>query len=59
MTNRYCECFASGIYCDGCNCVNCYNKKENEADRKEAIEAILERKPDAFYGVCNFGSFYN
>nr|GEY20171.1 protein tesmin/TSO1-like CXC 5 [Tanacetum cinerariifolium] len=26
----YCECFASGIYCDGCNCVNRHNKKDNE-----------------------------
>ncbi|XP_057799544.1 protein tesmin/TSO1-like CXC 6 [Salvia miltiorrhiza] len=47
----YCECFSSGVYCDGCNCINCHNKKENEADRKEAIDAVLERKPDAFYGV--------
>eukprot|EP00250_Pteridium_aquilinum_P034489 c7661_g1_i1 orf=2-604(-) len=32
----YCECFASGTYCDGCNCVNCCNNVENEAFRKEA-----------------------
>ncbi|KAK6927380.1 CRC domain [Dillenia turbinata] len=44
----YCECFASGIYCDGCNCVNCVNNIENEAGRKCAIEAILERNPNAF-----------
>ncbi|XP_050219586.1 protein tesmin/TSO1-like CXC 5 [Mercurialis annua] len=44
----YCECFASGIYCDGCNCVNCYNNVENEASRREAIEATLERNPNAF-----------
>ncbi|XP_042037557.1 protein tesmin/TSO1-like CXC 5 isoform X1 [Salvia splendens] len=47
----YCECFANGVYCDGCNCVNCYNTKEKEADRMEAIGAVLERKPDAFYGA--------
>ncbi|KAL1552421.1 protein tesmin/TSO1-like CXC 5 isoform X1 [Salvia divinorum] len=47
----YCECFANGAYCDGCNCVNCYNTKENEADRKEAMGAVLERKPNAFYGA--------
>ena len=45
---RYCECFASGIYCDGCNCVNCYNNVENEAARREAVEATLERNPNAF-----------
>ncbi|PIN08303.1 Metallothionein-like protein [Handroanthus impetiginosus] len=44
----YCECFASGIYCDGCNCVNCHNNVENEAARREAVEATLERNPNAF-----------
>ncbi|KAK6912726.1 CRC domain [Dillenia turbinata] len=44
----YCECFASGIYCDGCNCINCENNIENEAGRKCAIEAILERNSNAF-----------
>lgn len=45
---RYCECFASGVYCDGCNCVNCHNNVENEAARREAVEATLERNPNAF-----------
>ncbi|MBA0604011.1 hypothetical protein Godav_016703 [Gossypium davidsonii] len=44
----YCECFASGTYCDGCNCVNCYNNVDNEAARRDAIEATLERNPNAF-----------
>uniref|UniRef100_A0A7N0T4E5 CRC domain-containing protein n=1 Tax=Kalanchoe fedtschenkoi TaxID=63787 RepID=A0A7N0T4E5_KALFE len=44
----YCECFASGIYCDGCNCNNCYNNVENDAARREAVEATLERNPNAF-----------
>ncbi|KAA0061547.1 protein tesmin/TSO1-like CXC 5 isoform X1 [Cucumis melo var. makuwa] len=44
----YCECFASGIYCDGCNCINCYNNVENDAARREAVEATLERNPNAF-----------
>ncbi|KAL3500551.1 hypothetical protein ACH5RR_039644 [Cinchona calisaya] len=44
----YCECFASGIYCKGCNCTKCNNTSELEALRKEAIEIILERNPDAF-----------
>ncbi|KAK8660576.1 hypothetical protein V6N13_051498 [Hibiscus sabdariffa] len=44
----YCECFASGVYCDGCNCVNCYNNVENETARRDAIEATLERNPNAF-----------
>ncbi|XP_060209806.1 protein tesmin/TSO1-like CXC 5 [Lycium barbarum] len=44
----YCECFASGIYCDGCNCNNCHNNVENEPARREAVEATLERNPHAF-----------
>ncbi|KAF8097772.1 hypothetical protein N665_0281s0035 [Sinapis alba] len=44
----YCECFASGTYCDGCNCVNCFNNVDNEPARREAVEATLERNPNAF-----------
>uniref|UniRef100_A0A5B7A2I4 CRC domain-containing protein n=1 Tax=Davidia involucrata TaxID=16924 RepID=A0A5B7A2I4_DAVIN len=44
----YCECFASGIYCDGCNCANCHNNVEHEAARQEAVGATLERNPNAF-----------
>ncbi|KAK4768958.1 hypothetical protein SAY86_027108 [Trapa natans] len=44
----YCECYAAGIYCEGCNCMNCQNNVENEAVRQEAIEAILGRNPNAF-----------
>lgn len=44
----YCECFASGKYCDNCNCVNCLNNRENEGVRQAAVEAILERNPNAF-----------
>lgn len=48
MINRYCECFASGTYCNGCNCINCHNNIVHEAARKEAVNAILDRNPDAF-----------
>ncbi|KAL4855363.1 Protein tesmin/TSO1-like CXC 6 [Chlorella vulgaris] len=44
----YCECFASGRYCDGCNCMNCHNNREHETTRQAAVEAILERNPNAF-----------
>ncbi|CAA0810573.1 Protein tesmin/TSO1-like CXC 5 [Striga hermonthica] len=44
----YCECFASGVYCDGCNCIKCHNTIEHEADRKASIETVLERNPNAF-----------
>ena len=45
---RYCKCFASRVYCDGCNCTNCYSNAENEAARHDAVEVILERSPSAF-----------
>ncbi|CAH8313816.1 unnamed protein product [Eruca vesicaria subsp. sativa] len=44
----YCECFASGSYCNGCNCTNCQNNLENETARQEAIAGTLERNPNAF-----------
>ncbi|KAM7259780.1 hypothetical protein ACFE04_015521 [Oxalis oulophora] len=44
----YCECFANGVYCDGCNCSNCYNNVDNEVARCEAVEVTLERNPNAF-----------
>ena len=47
-TRRYCECFASGRYCEGCNCANCCNNRGHEATRQAAVEAILERNPNAF-----------
>ncbi|KAL6996464.1 hypothetical protein U1Q18_006596 [Sarracenia purpurea var. burkii] len=45
---RYCECFSSGIYCEGCNCINCQNNVENKAAREVAIGSTLERNPNAF-----------
>mmetsp|Transcript_51247 Transcript_51247/g.101992 ORF Transcript_51247/g.101992 Transcript_51247/m.101992 type:complete len:228 (-) Transcript_51247:1175-1858(-) len=44
----YCECFASGQYCSGCNCQACHNNPENDDKRRKAIDATLERNPQAF-----------
>ena len=44
----YCECFASGRYCDGCNCRDCHNNKEREDVRQVAVANVLERNPNAF-----------
>ncbi|KAI3939518.1 hypothetical protein MKW92_002705 [Papaver armeniacum] len=43
-----CYCKHSRFYCDGCNCTNCFNNVENETSRQEAVEATLERNPNAF-----------
>ena len=48
LPRSYCECFASGRYCDGFNRINCCNNREHEATRQSAVEAILERNPNAF-----------
>lgn len=44
----YCECFANGHFCDGCNCVNCHNNLEFDSERSKAIKSCLERNPQAF-----------
>lgn len=41
----YCDCFAYGLYCEGCNCVECLNKKECEEERKKAMVSIKDRNP--------------
>ncbi|KAF0899918.1 hypothetical protein E2562_025484 [Oryza meyeriana var. granulata] len=44
----YCECFAKGGYCIGCNCTNCCNNVSHENVRQDAINVALERNPAAF-----------
>ncbi|KAM7539428.1 hypothetical protein Aperf_G00000047368 [Anoplocephala perfoliata] len=44
----YCECFARGESCGGCNCSNCMNNLSYEEDRRRAILQTLERNPLAF-----------
>lgn len=45
----YCECFAKGGTCGShCNCRNCRNDGNYPELRQHAIDAILERNPNAF-----------
>ncbi|RAW35080.1 hypothetical protein PC110_g8601 [Phytophthora cactorum] len=45
----YCECFASGGYCDeSCNCLDCANTTATEEVRQQAIASRLEKNPNAF-----------
>ncbi|KAK5776752.1 hypothetical protein PVK06_044715 [Gossypium arboreum] len=53
---RYCECFASGMYCDECNCVNCYNNVEYEAVRRDSVGATLKSSLNAFRPKINSSS---
>lgn len=43
----YCDCFAAGEYCSGCNCKDCLNEHDSE-DRERAVKMCLERNPMAF-----------
>nr|CDJ97478.1 Tesmin TSO1 and CMP dCMP deaminase and Cytochrome c oxidase assembly protein CtaG Cox11 domain containing protein [Haemonchus contortus] len=44
----YCDCFANGEFCLDCNCKDCHNNLEHDADRSKAIKQSLERNPNAF-----------
>jgi hypothetical protein len=44
----YCDCFAAGSYCNGCNCKECSNSPASEEARQEAVTATLARNPNAF-----------
>ena len=44
----YCDCFAAGVYCEGCNCRECMNTQTCEGTRRDAVAATLDRNPSAF-----------
>lgn len=44
----YCECFAAGRLCKDCNCDNCSNNDQHLIERQLAVQAILEKNPNAF-----------
>lgn len=41
----YCECFAAGESCEGCNCVGCHNLPEHNDERCKAISQIAKKNP--------------
>ncbi|TVU06439.1 hypothetical protein EJB05_49655, partial [Eragrostis curvula] len=47
-SGRYCECFATGRYCDGCNCTDCFNNINYNSARQYAMNAVLRRNLVAF-----------
>lgn len=45
----YCDCFAVDGFCGrDCNCTDCYNNLSHQKERQNAINAALERNPNAF-----------
>ena len=47
----YCECFASGRFCDNCSCKNCRNTRENKELRQEKYDIIISRNPKAIQKI--------
>lgn len=43
----YCDCFAAGEFCSGCNCKDCLNTDDSE-ERERAVKMCMERNPFAF-----------
>ncbi|XP_020889008.1 protein tesmin/TSO1-like CXC 8 isoform X1 [Arabidopsis lyrata subsp. lyrata] len=44
----YCDCFASGVLCTDCDCVDCHNNSDNYDARDAAVVNVLGRNPNAF-----------
>ena len=44
----YCECFAAGELCYGCNCCNCANIPDNAYVRSLIIDKMKDKNPSAF-----------
>ena len=44
----YCECFSAQIYCDGCNCADCYNTEGHYEIREKAMKEWLHKDKTAF-----------
>ena len=43
---KYCACYANGRYCEGCECKNCLNTKENALLNKSNASSIDEEKKE-------------
>ena len=41
----YCDCFANGEKCIGCNCANCSNVIGNESNIKKVYEEVVGKNP--------------
>nr|VDC77352.1 unnamed protein product [Brassica rapa] len=46
----YCDCFASGVLCNDCDCADCHNNTDNSYLREAAVLNLLDRNPNAFNG---------
>jgi Tesmin/TSO1-like CXC domain, cysteine-rich domain len=44
----YCECFSAQIFCEGCNCADCYNTEGHYEIREKAMKELLHKNKTAF-----------
>lgn len=44
----YCDCFAAGNFCKGCNCVDCHNIADFQEERNNTIQKLKFRSVNAF-----------
>jgi hypothetical protein len=44
----YCECFSAEVFCEGCNCSDCYNNGKNHEVRDKAMKETRAKNPKAF-----------
>ena len=54
----YCECYSSGRYCDGCDCIDCANKPKNDEKvepKPQAPETPTNQTPVATPLIDNKG----
>jgi len=47
----YCECFANGLLCKNCNCIDCLNTNENEELRKKTYLEVIQKNPKAIQKI--------
>ncbi|XP_036115943.1 tesmin isoform X1 [Molossus molossus] len=52
----HCDCFASGDFCNNCNCNTCCNSLRHGLERFKAIKACLDRNPEALHPKLGTGS---
>lgn len=52
----YCECFSAELFCDGCNCTDCYNNAGHQELRDKAMKETRSKNPKAFQPRLNLVS---
>ena len=46
----YCECYANGVYCSDCNCIDCLNNGKNEVSMDHYSLELQEACNQDYFG---------